>query len=318
MTQASDPWPLACPSCRAPRLERDAAGGLLCRGCGAAFPRRAGVDVFLSEADWQGVLRRGEAERDEVTLYRRARRETPLNVQYYDAWVARLWDLVPARRRSFVVELMCGEAEIGRRLPADVGACLGVDLNVRLVGEAAVFLRRHGDGRTRVVCASADRLPLADRSVGAVLVQGGLHHARPLLAQIVREIARVLVPGGVVAGSEPANDALPVRLVRHWQYRRSRLQGKDPDEDGFTRAELGTALAAHGLELESYRPFGYVAYPLLGNTDLLPLLARGRSRAVGRSLLAVDRCLEGVPGLRRLGWGSLFRAVKPGAAARAG
>jgi SAM-dependent methyltransferase len=266
------------------------------------------VDVFLSEADWQTVVRRVEAERDEVTLYRRARREAPLNVQYYGAWVGRLWDLVPAGCRAVVAELMCGEAEIGRRLPADVGACLGVDLNVRLVEEAAEYLRRGGDSRARVVCASADRLPLADGSVGAVLIQGGLHHARPLLARIVREVARVLAPGGVVVGSEPANDALPVRLVRRWQYRRSSLQGKDEGEDGLTRAELAAALAGHGLRLESYRPFGYLAYPLMGNTDLLPLLARSRSRALGRALLAADRCLECVPGLRRLGWASLFRA----------
>jgi SAM-dependent methyltransferase len=282
----------------------------LCRGCGADFPRRAEVDVFLSETEWQDVVDRAEREREAVDLYRRARRESPLNVQYYDAWVGRLWSLVPPENRFFAVELMCGEAEASRRLPADVGACLGVDLNARLTEEAACYLRQYGDGRAAVVCASADRLPLPDQSVGAVVIQGGLHHARPLLSRILAEISRILVPGGALVASEPANDAGPIRWIRHWQYRHSKLQGHDPDEDGFTRAELAGALGEHGLRLESYRPFGYLAYPLMGNTDLLPILARARSRFLGGALLAFDRCMEHIPLLRRLGWASLFRATR--------
>jgi SAM-dependent methyltransferase len=178
------------------------------------------------------------------------------------------------------------------------------------VAEAAGHLRREGDGRVQVVCGSADRLPLLDQSAGAVIIQGGLHHARPLLSRILAEAARVLVPNGVLVASEPANDVWLIRAIRHWQYRRSQLQGHDPDEDGFTCREMAAALAEHGLRLESYQPFGYLAYPLMGNTDLLPLLARTRSRLLGRTLLALDRCLEFCPGVRRLSWASLFRATK--------
>jgi SAM-dependent methyltransferase len=306
-------FPVACPHCHHRLVQSQSAGGLVCCGCATAFPRRAEVEVFLSESAWQEVVRRVEQEYEANTLYRRARRQSPLNVQYYDDWVRRLWSLVPQQLRFFVLELMCGEAECGRRLPRDLGVYLGIDLNVRLVEEAARFLRQEEDPRFQVVCGSADQLPLPDASVGAILIQGGLHHARPFLSRILAEAARVLVPNGVLVASEPANDAWLIRTLRHWQYRHSKLQGHDPDEDGFTRNEIGTALAEHGLRLDTYRPFGYVAYPLMGNTDLLPLLARRRSRFLGQALLALDRCLESCPGLRRLSWASLFRASKMGA-----
>jgi SAM-dependent methyltransferase len=151
---------------------------------------------------------------------------------------------------------------------------------------------------------------VSDACVGAVLIQGGLHHARPLLTAILSEVRRVLRPGGVLVASEPANDHFLTRAVRRWQYARSALQGHDPDEDGFTRRELQGALSACGLRLTSYRIFGYLAYPLLGNTDLLPLLAKVRWRGLGYALLGLDWALERLPLVRRMGWASLFTAAR--------
>jgi hypothetical protein len=48
----------------------------------------------------------------------------------------------------------------------------------------------------------------------------------------------------------------------------------------------------------------------MGNTDLVPLLRRSRSRALGSALLKLDELLERVPGIRGLAWASLFRAFK--------
>ena len=39
--------------------------------------------------------------------------------------------------------------------------------------------------------------------------------------------------------------------------------------------ELQASLRSSGLMLKSYRRFGYVAYPLMKNTDILPILAAG-------------------------------------------
>ena len=110
--------------------------------------------------------------------------------------------------------------------------------------------------------------------------------------------------------SEPANDSLPIRLLRRVQYRFSSLQGNDPEEDGFTRSELTKELAGVGLRMESYLQFGTFAYVLMGNTDLVPLLVRSRNISLGQALLTCDETLERLPLFRRLGMASLFRARK--------
>jgi SAM-dependent methyltransferase len=269
--------------------------------------------VFLSGTEFRTELGSLYAAPEQLLSYHQARRHSALNVRYYDHWVARLLAELPPGPVDLVLELMCGEAEVCRRLPSRVRSAFAIDINPQMVQWAQEGLAQLGEQRVGVACASAARLPLPDACANAVFIQGGLHHARPLLAEVLAEVARVLKPGGVLIGSEPANDHFLTRAVRHWQYARSRFQGNDPDEDGFTRSELASVLGPAGLRLDRYRQFGFVAYPLIGNTDLVPLLARSRSRALGSTLLAIDWALERVPVVRRLAWASLYRAFKDGA-----
>ena len=76
-----------CPVCHGP-VERTGDGRLRCTGCGAAYPRRAAVDVFLTEQEWQAWLARRNSHEPIFERYHRARRDSPLNVFYYDQWVS--------------------------------------------------------------------------------------------------------------------------------------------------------------------------------------------------------------------------------------
>ena len=298
-----------CPDCHADLAVVD-TDGRRCLGCGAVFPQRAEVPVLLSDAEWHACRARYEGEKEILEQYEFARRQVPLTVMYYDWWIARLLGEIPSTYHGPLVELMCGGAEVCRRLPARFPSAFALDVDVRMLEHAARDLTVAGERRVTLVCGTAARLPLPDACTGAVVVQGALHHARPLLSRVLAEIHRVLTPGGVFVGSEPANDHALTRAIRHWQYRRSHLQGNDPEEDGFSRAELDTLLASSGLRLDRYRQFGFIAYPLMGNTDELRLLARVRSLGLGRFLLALDERLERVPFVRDLAWASLVRAFK--------
>jgi len=301
------PLALVCPECRAP-LQSTAGGGLRCSACGADFPARAAVPVLLSESAWRECRAHLDAEAAARDAYARARRAAPLTLRYFDWWVGRMLDEIPPAFGGAFVELMCGGAEVCRRLPARFTAALALDLDVDMVEQAARDLA--GDGRIAFVCGTAARVPLPDACTSVVVVQGALHHARPVLAEVLAEIHRILKPGGVLVGSEPANDHPLTRAIREWEYRRSTLHGNDPEEEGFDRAELGALLGGAGLRLDRYRQFGFIAYPLMGNTDLVPLLRATRSRALGTALLALDQLLERLPGIRGLAWASLFRAFK--------
>ena len=306
---AAPELPLVCPACRAPLRSTEAAA-LRCDACGADFPRRAEVPVLLSEEEWRGCRAHLDEEVVARAAYAQARRSAPLTVRYFDRWVGRMLGEIPAALDGPFVELMCGGAEVCRRLPERFTTALALDLDVDMVEQAARDLAAAGERRVVVVCGTAARLPLPDACTSVVVVQGALHHARPVLASVLAEIHRILRPGGVLVGSEPANDHPLTHAVRNWQYRRSALQGNDPDEEGFDRAGLAALLAAAGLHLDRYQQFGFIAYPLMGNTDLVPLLRRTSSRALGSALMGLDALLERVPLVRDLAWASLFRAFK--------
>ena len=300
---------LVCPACWS-SLEATAGGGRRCASCGASYPRRAEVEVLLDDETWRATVAHAEHERETLRRYHVSRRESPLNILYYDGWVARMFRHVPEANRGPLVEIMCGEAEICRRLPQRFRSALALDLNPTMVEQAARDLEQAGETRVRLVCASATQIPLADQSAGVVMVQGGLHHVKPLLAQVVAEVGRILRPGGIFVASEPANDHWLTRRIRHWQYRRSRHQGTDPGEDGLTQHELDAALSAAGLRLDRYRRFGFIAFPFMGNTQLFPLLATCRWRALGRALIALDRVFEHIPLVRGMALTSLLTALK--------
>jgi SAM-dependent methyltransferase len=302
----------ACPACHGLPLRRGPADELECGQCSARYPKRAKVDVLLTKTEWRLAVEHLAAERHLNQRYSRARRESPLNILYYDHWVALMLREIPPGNHGPLLELMCGEAEVCRRLPSWVGSAMALDLNVEMVERAAADFAAAGEHRVTVVCGTASRLPVASGSIGIVVVQGGLHHARPLLPKILAEISRVLEPGGVLVGSEPANDTWLTSRVRRFQYARSTMQGHDEDEDGFTRNELQRALTSAGLRLDGYRQSGFIAYPLMGNTDLVPMLAHIRSQWFGRSLMAVDDLLARVPVVRGLGWMSIFTVSKSG------
>ena len=102
-------------------------------------------------------------------------------------------------RETNVVELFCGRGN-GLHALARLGFrnIEGVDLSPRLLAEYAGDARCHaGDCR---------ELPFADKSKGAAIVQGGLHHLPILpddLERVFAELRRVLRPEGRVVFVEP-------------------------------------------------------------------------------------------------------------------
>ena len=103
-------------------------------------------------------------------------------------------------RGGLALDAGCGT---GRNLVelAAGGPAVGVDRSLRALG----FARRRG--AAPLVCASVEALPFAKGAFAAVLSRDVLYMV-PDDALAVRETARVLAPGGTLALSAPAFDAL--------------------------------------------------------------------------------------------------------------
>lgn len=279
-----------------------------CQGCGQTFARHAGIPVFLSPEKYAECLATSGPRTMVLTRYAAARRQAEMTRLYYDWWVEEMLREVPADITGPMVELMCGGAEISRRLPARLGAAVAFDLNPLGLEEASEALKAAGEHRVTVVGGTAAKLPFASGTIPLVMIQGGLHHVRPILDRVLTEIARVLSPRGLLVASEPANDHPLIHRIRRWQYARSPMHAAD--EEGFSRTDLATFLTAAGMELVGYRTFGFLAYTLMGNTDLIPLLRTCSWAPLGHALLLADVVHARLPMVRRLAFASLFTAVK--------
>lgn len=111
--------------------------------------------------------------------------------------------LPPGARR--VLDLCTGTALVPARLAAerpDVFV-VGLDLSPEMLAMGREKLARLGAPRTALVRADAGRLPFPSGSIDAVTVSFGLHELPTAVrARALREIARVLAPGGVLLAAD--------------------------------------------------------------------------------------------------------------------
>ncbi|MFI6335151.1 class I SAM-dependent methyltransferase [Streptomyces sp. NPDC050535] len=145
------------------------------------------------------------------------------------------------REGDRVLDAGCGT---GRALPplravvGPSGVVLGADLTPAML-EAAVKAGRDRDGQ--LLLADVARLPLRTESLDAVFAAGLVAHL-PNPAENLRELARIVRPGGTLALFHPiGRAALAARQGR-----------RITPDDQRDEANLGPLLAGSGWDMTSY------------------------------------------------------------------
>lgn len=207
----------------------------------------------------------------------------------YDAWFGSPWGRYAWRVESAavldafgavtgrrVVDVGCGTGRLLAQLTAAGAVVVGVDSDPAMLAVAATR------SRGRLVCADAQRLPLADASVQAAVTVATLEFtADP--ARVLAEMARVVGPGGrlVAAVLNPAS---------LWGWA-GRVRHRDPYRQGclLPRAELLRLGRRHGHA--SVRGVLFAAERLPAHSVIGPVLeAAGRAvpRLGALQILTVD------------------------------
>ena len=212
-----------------------------------------------------------------------------------------LMSLAPERSDARALDLGCGTGVMLDRLADRYPRVLGLDISEEML--EGYDLSGLAEGKT-VHLARADMhaLPLAAGRFDVVVCRSALHHMEDEVA-VLKEIARVLAPGGVLVLGEPANDNVLTRLARWWVRRRPSYGTLHTIDRAYTRGQLRALLDAAGLEVKREVRFGFLAYPLCDNPDLVPVLKHlPGAAALGAALRSVDRFLSRVPGVRGQSW----------------
>jgi arsenite methyltransferase len=105
---------------------------------------------------------------------------------------------------SRVVDLGCGsglDSLIAARRVGPAGRIAGIDFSEAMLARANSSLRELGLPNVMFLRSAAEQLPLADASVDHALVNG-IFNLNPFRDEILRELARIIKPGGCVFGAE--------------------------------------------------------------------------------------------------------------------
>jgi ubiquinone/menaquinone biosynthesis C-methylase UbiE len=250
------------------------------------------------EQAWQN--RRGGALQE--AAYGRPGTQMVLHRQF-----SRIADALRLRPRLRVLDLGCGVGHLlswlGGQAPAEY---YGLDLSATSIANARSFIPTG-----RFLVGDAEQLPYRTESFDRVILNGSAHHLLNL-GQALREVYRVMTPGGRIVLFEPI--ATPITsAIRRALLRTSKYESPADlaHKEDLSRQSLEHELDGAGFSAIVSSACESLAYPLSGMYIDLPF---GRSRAVMERLLRLESRLERSsrfrPLLDQLSWRRLIVADK--------
>lgn len=139
-------------------------------------------------------------------------------------WRAAMVDRVVGAQPRLVLDVACGPCAVTKRLAATTGAhIVSLDLSEAMLGQGRRVVQRASlDSRVSLVRARAEQLPFADATFDALTFTYLLRYVEDP-AETLREIARVVKPGGAISSLEFCVPARPLWRVAWWLYTRALL-----------------------------------------------------------------------------------------------
>ena len=170
---------------------------------------------------------------------------------------------------AHVLDALCGSGQMTGFLQAKGARVTGLDLSPELTER---FRKRFPECEVR--CGSVlDMSFFPEAHFDHVFITGGLHHIQPHIDTAVREVARVLKPGGFFCFIEPHREGWPDLIRRLW-YRLDRHHFEENERS----VDIQELLKTHGpwFTLQSVTYGGGPAYMLVLSSLILriPLWAK--------------------------------------------
>ena len=176
-------------------------------------------------------------------------------------WRTAIVDAVVEGRPGRVLDVATGTAGVALMLAARTGAdVVGIDLTEQMLRRGQARVAAAGEARVRLAVGRAEQLPFADASFDALTFTYLLRYVADPAATL-RELARVVRPGGVVASLEFAVPRAPVWLPAWRLYTRVGLPAAGLVTGGREWAQVGRFL---GPSIEEH----YRHHPVAAHVDM--------------------------------------------------
>jgi ubiquinone/menaquinone biosynthesis C-methylase UbiE len=148
------------------------------------------------------------------------------------------------RPDDHVLDVACGAGKLVRAIASQVERAVGIDLSPGMIERA----RRQttdeapaGADRIEFAVGPSDRLPFGDSEFTAVITTTAFHHFPEPVAS-VREMARVLAPGGRILIGDSIRDTAPAKfgdaVLRRFESGHVGLQDLEGYEQLLTNAGI--------------------------------------------------------------------------------
>ena len=251
------------------------------------------------ERHWQD--RQGGAL--QVQAYERPGTQVVLHQQF-----GRVFDALQVGSGMRLLDVGCGAglflAWLSQRVQAE---CHGIDLSPN-----SIEMATKANATLILTAGDAEALPYEDESFQRISCNGAGHHLLDFRSAL-REMYRVLIPGGIVVFYEPTaspfSNALRGLFLQDDKYE---SPADLAHKDEFTSESVRKLLTEVGFIDITTSFHDFLAYPLSGMYLNLPL---GRSRTTMKFLTQLESKLERLPGLKLLfdlfTWRFLVVATKP-------
>jgi ubiquinone/menaquinone biosynthesis C-methylase UbiE len=202
--------------------------------------------------------------------------------------LTRMIELAQPRGDERLLDIATGGGHTALAFAPYVREVLATDLTPRMLEVAEAFVREQGAANVTFQLADAEALPFPEADFDLVTTRIAPHHF-PNPQQYVREVARVLRPGGLFVLDDnmaPADQDLDLFQNRFEQWR-------DPGHvRNNTIAEWSNWMQDAGLLVEHVEPLQIKRYEFAGWTEQIRMPAAERDALEDWLLAAPPRCAE--------------------------
>ncbi len=207
------------------------------------------------------------------------------NQAYRDmAYRNRLLD-IPIKNK-ILLDAMCGPGVDTGYLNSTGAKVIGLDLSEN----CAKIYEENWNQKCHV--ASIHNTNLESNSIDIIFLSGGLHHIIPQLDEAMKEIYRILKPGGSFCFVEPNADTFINYFRKAWYKLDSRF-GDDEAALSYKK-QLKPYMKSLNFEEDTYFEGGNFAYLLIDQSGIFKISEKYKSKIL-KPLLFIEKLFNKIP-----------------------